>query len=103
MGKVKTENQYQAELIKKLHKLYPQAIIIKNDSGYLQGIPDWTMFLGKVWIWFDVKRAPNAVHQPNQDWYINWADEVGHLGMFVYPENEQEFLDAIQQALRIRR
>lgn len=100
MGKVKTENQYQAQLIKKLHKLYPEAIIIKNDSAYMQGIPDWTFFLGKVWLWFDVKRAANAEHQPNQDWYIQWADENGHLGMFVYPENEKEFLDAIQQALR---
>lgn len=99
MGKVKTENKYQRELIRKLEQIFPDAIILKNDSGYRQGIPDWSIMNGEHWGMFDVKKSKDAPHQPNQDWYINWAASEGHFGMFVYPENEEEFLDAIQQAL----
>ena len=35
-----TEPEYQAKLIKKLKKIFPGCIVQKEDSGYLQGIPD---------------------------------------------------------------
>ena len=34
------ESQFQAKLIKELKKLFPGCIVMKSDSGYLQGIPD---------------------------------------------------------------
>lgn len=94
------ERNYQAGLIKKLRKLHPTWIIIKNDANYLQGFPDWTVFANGRYAIFDVKRSEDAPHQPNQDWYIDNANLSGAFGMFVYPENEEEFLDAIQQSLR---
>lgn len=97
------ENAYQSKLIKKLRQLHPDWIIVKNDANYLQGIPDWTVFANGKYAFFDVKRSSDAVHQPNQDWYINNANETGAFGMFVYPENEEEFLNEIQQSLRPRR
>ena len=34
------ESQFQSKLIKELKKLFPGCIVMKSDSGYLQGIPD---------------------------------------------------------------
>ena len=34
------ESQFQAQLIKKLNKMLPGIIILKNDPNYIQGIPD---------------------------------------------------------------
>lgn len=34
------ESQFQAKLIKELKKRFPGCIVMKSDSGYLQGIPD---------------------------------------------------------------
>lgn len=97
------ERNYQRNLIQKLRKLHPDWIIFKNDANYLQGIPDWTVLANGTYALFDVKKSKDAVHQPNQDWYINNANETGGFGMFVYPENEEEFLDAIQRALGFSR
>lgn len=99
-GYMKQERLYQRDLIKKLRRLHPTWVIIKNDANYLQGIPDWTAFSPNGrYAWFDVKQYEGAKHQPNQDWYVNFALKSGNLGMFVYPENEKEFLHAIQSAL----
>lgn len=93
------ENAYQSKLIKKLRQLHPDWILFKNDANYLQGIPDWTALHNGTYALFDVKRSRNAEHQPNQDWYIQNANKDGGFGSFVFPENEEDFLDAIQQAL----
>jgi hypothetical protein len=44
-----TENEYQAKLIVKLKKLFPGCEILKNDSGYKQGILDLTILWGPFW------------------------------------------------------
>lgn len=41
------ESQFQSKLIKELKKLFPGCIIMKSDSGYLQGIPDLPILGGK--------------------------------------------------------
>ena len=41
-----TENAYQAKLIKKLKRMFPGWMILKNDPQYVQGILDLTLFFG---------------------------------------------------------
>ena len=36
----KLESKFQAELIKELKEIFKECIVLKLDSGYLQGIPD---------------------------------------------------------------
>lgn len=96
------ENEYQAKLIKKITKLLPGCIILKNDSGYRQGIPDLTILYGEKWAALEVKDSANAKHQPNQDYYIREMNDMA-FASFVYPENEEEVLRALQQSLGTRR
>ena len=37
------ENKFQSDLIKEIKKKFDGCIVMKNDSGYIQGIPDITV------------------------------------------------------------
>jgi hypothetical protein len=92
-----TENQYQSKLIKKLERLFPGCVILKNDSGYRQGILDLTLLYMDKWASLEVKRDADSPVQPNQDYYVRQLDEMS-FAAYIYPENEKEVLSALQQA-----
>lgn len=91
------ERQYQAELIKKLRELFPGCVILKNDSEYMQGVPDLTIFYGKLWAMLEVKASAKAPLQANQMHYVQRLNDMS-FAAFIYPENEAEILHDLQQA-----
>jgi hypothetical protein len=95
------ENAYQAKLIRKLKRMFPGCELVKNDSGYRQGIPDWTLFYGPFWAMLEIKDSLKAKRQPNQDYYIEKFNEMG-FGAFICPENEKEVLTALSEAFSSR-
>lgn len=97
-----TERQYQAKLIKKLYDLFPGCVILKNDPQYQQGILDLTILFGKKWALLEVKISEDAAVQPNQEFFARKLDDMS-FAAFIYPENEEEVLLALQQALAPRR
>jgi hypothetical protein len=97
-----TENAYQAKLIKKIKKLLPGCEVLKNDSGYRQGILDWTILYGAKWAMLEVKAHAEAKEQPNQDYFLKKFGAMSFAAK-VYPENEEEVLTALQKALSPRR
>lgn len=97
-----TENQYQAKLVKKLKSMFPGCEILKNDSGYKQGILDLTILMGKYWAMLEVKSSKGAKAQPNQDYFVKKLNEMS-FASFIYPENEEEVLAALQKAFSSRR
>lgn len=102
---MKLERDFQAEFIKKLREEYPQAIILKNDSSYQQGILDWLILEGPYWAMLEIKRKkPTRASdwRPNQPWFLAKAAEMSFAAC-VYPENEQEVLHALRSTLRPRR
>lgn len=88
------ENKYQAGLIKRLTARFPHCMILKNDSGYLQGVPDLIMLCDERWAMLEVKASRNAPHRPNQDYYVEKLEYMG-FARFVYPENEAAVLDEL--------
>ncbi len=94
-----TENQYQTRLIKKLEKLFPGCVILKNDSSYKQGILDLLILWKECWASLEVKTSASANIQPNQEYYVERLDEMSFAAI-IYPENETEVLSALQQAFR---
>jgi hypothetical protein len=97
-----TENRYQAQLIRKLEKLFPGCVILKNDAQYRQGILDLTLLYGKRWASLEVKASPRAPLRPNQEYFVQQLDEMSFAAI-IFPENEEEVLGALQQALAPRR
>lgn len=97
------ENEYQAELIKRIEERFPNCLILKNDPNYMQGIPDLTIFHGPRYGFLEVKASEKSKERPNQRYYIAEIVKQGGFAAFIYPENETEVLDALQAALERRR
>ncbi len=93
-----TEAKYQSELIKRLRLLFPDAVILKNDPGYLQGIPDLVIFHEDRYAFLEVKASETAPTRPNQPYYVELLNDMS-FAAFIYPSNEEEVLCALRRAL----
>lgn len=96
------ERDYQAQLIKMLRIKFPGCIILKNDSDYMQGVPDLTILFGDRWAMLEVKASEDSPVQPNQEWYIRELDKLSYAA-FIHPANEEEVLRDLQHAFKSRR
>ena len=85
------ENKFQANLIRELKNEFPECIVMKNDSSYIQGIPDLLVLHKDKWASLEVKRSSNASHQPNQDYYVDKMNDMG-FSRFVCPENKDNVM-----------
>ena len=95
------ENKYQAQLIRKIKKRFPGCVVLKNDPNYIQGILDLTILHHHCWAMLEVKESARAVRQPNQEFYVKSFSELSFAD-FIYPENEEEVLDAMEEAFTSR-
>ncbi len=96
------ERKYQAELIKVLRKRFLDCVILKDDSSYMQGVPDLILLWNDRWAMLEVKGSLKAFEQPNQQWHVNRLNEMS-FAAFICPENEEEVLDEIQRQFETRR
>ena len=93
------ENAYQAGLIKRIKERFDGAIVLKNDSRYKQGIPDWLVLYKDKWATLECKADKKSTKRPNQD---IWVDKMNDMSFaaFIWPENEEEVLDALERSLK---
>jgi hypothetical protein len=96
------ERDYQPILIKRLRREFPGCVILKNDTDYMQGVPDLTVLFKDKWAMLEVKASANAPVQPNQEFYVRQFNEMSYAA-FVYPENEEEVIRELQRAFQPRR
>lgn len=96
------ESAFQRKLIKEIEDIFPGCVVIKNDPNYVQGFPDLTILHKKRWACLETKKSENAKRQPNQPYYVNRLNEMSYSA-FVSPENKEEVLRELQQALQPRR
>jgi DNA polymerase III epsilon subunit-like protein len=93
---MKRESQFQHALINKIKSRFPGCIVMKNDANYIQGIPDWLVLYKDRWAALECKRSATESHRPNQDYYVELMDSMS-CAKFVYPENEEEVLDVLEE------
>lgn len=96
------ERDYQRQLITELKSRFAGCIVLKNDSGYMQGIPDLLILWHDKWAALEVKASYDSPEQVNQHYYVDLMDNMS-FAAFIYPENEEEVLDALQHAFQPRR
>lgn len=92
------EREYQAWLIKRLKKKFIGCEVLKNDSGYIQGIPDLTILYQDKWAMLEVKTSEDSIVRPNQAYYIEKMNRMS-FAAFIYPENQEEVLSALSEFL----
>lgn len=97
MGKL--ESKFQKELMDEIREQYPGCVILKNDSSYIQGIPDWLVLYEDKWAALECKKERGAKKQPNQEYYVDQLNDMS-FSRFVYPENKEEVLHELQQTFK---
>ena len=90
------ESKFQGDLRKEIERRFPGSMVLKNDSSYIQGIPDLSVFYKDKYAFLECKKSKNEKHQPNQDRYVEKIDEMS-FARFVYPENKEEVLNELQR------
>lgn len=95
----KLESQFQKDLIDEIKQEFPGCVAIKNDSGYIQGFPDWTILYKDKWAVLEAKREKDAPKQPNQEYYVEQLDGMS-FSRFVYPENKEEVLNELRKTFK---
>lgn len=95
----KLESNFQKDLMDEIKQEFPGAVVLKNDSSYIQGIPDWTILYKDKWAVLEAKREKDAKKQPNQDYYVEQLDNMS-FSRFVYPENKEEVLRELRKTFK---
>ncbi len=93
------ESDFQHSLIYEIKQRFPGALVMKNDSRYIQGIPDLTILYKNHWACLECKVDKDAHRQPNQEHYISKMNDMS-FASFVYPENKEDVLNAMEQAFQ---
>ena len=88
------ESKFQYNLIKEIKKRFPGCIVMKNDSSYIQGIPDLTVLYKDKWASLECKVDETADHQPNQDYYVDKMNQMS-FSRFIYPKNKEDVLNEL--------
>lgn len=99
MTRTKLERYFQADLIKELKALFKDCIVMKLDSGYIQGIPDLLVLYKDKWAALECKKNKGAKKRPNQEYWVKQMDRMS-FSRFICPENKEEVLNELQQAFK---
>lgn len=98
------EGSFQDSLIRLLEdRVFPGCLVQKQDESYRQGFPDLIVILpGGFVAVLEVKKSGNEPYRPNQEYFLNYCKDLGHFTATIYPENMEEVIYELQQALQPR-
>lgn len=98
----KLESKFQAQLIRDLKERYPGCLVMKLDSGYMQGIPDILVLFNDKWATLECKQFEKSSHRPNQDYYVGKMNEMS-FSRFIFPENKESVLNELSDLFGVPR
>jgi len=96
------EGLFKADTIHEIEQMFDGAIVLTGNAQSRQGIPDTVVLWRDRWAALEFKRNARAIHQPNQDYYVNLMDRMSFAD-FIFPENRGEVLHALQSTFESRR
>lgn len=91
------ERTFQNKIVREILDRFPGSIVMKNDSSYIQGIPDLLVLYKDKWAALECKNKKTAHKQPNQKYYVDRMNKMS-FSCFIYPENREEVLDELQRS-----
>lgn len=95
------ERNFQSKLIDELYAMFgeDECVILKTNPNYIQGFPDLLILYRDRWAALECKREDEAHRQPNQPYWVDFLDRMS-FSAFIYPENKEDVLNDLQQALQ---
>ena len=95
------ESKFQSGLIKELKKKFDGCIVLKNDAGYIQGIPDLLVLYKDKWAALECKASEADMNKSkdrgNQPYYVERMNNMSYAS-YIYPENKKEVLNELEHA-----
>lgn len=88
------ESLYQRGLIKRIEERFPGCYVTTDLKQ--QGLPDILILFGNRWAMLEVKKSAKEAVQPNQRFWCDRANGWSFCA-FIYPENEEQVLNDLQQ------
>lgn len=97
------ESDFQSDLIKEIEHMFPGCIVTKMEP-YIQGIPDLLILYKKKWAMLECKKSyeDRMRPRPNQEYYVDILNDMS-FASFIYPENKEEVLDALERSFKSKR
>jgi len=102
MKNYKKESDFQRDLKDEIEELFPGSLVLKNDPGFIQGIPDLTVLYGNQWAILECKKSGKEPYRPNQERYLERTNDMS-FSRTIYPENKEAVLNELQEAFRVGR
>lgn len=96
------EAAYQAELVRRIERMFPGCFIMRNDPSITQGIPDLLILYGTTWAMLEVKASWDAPEQVNQPYYVDMFNNMS-FAAFIHPQNEEHVLYEMGKVMDRRR
>lgn len=96
------ESRFKTELIRELKMIFPGCLVVHMDAAERQGLPDLLILYKNKWAALEGKKNGTASIRPNQEYYVDKMNEMS-FAAFIFPENKEEVLDALQLAFGTRR
>lgn len=81
--------------------MFPGCVVMKNDSEHRPGVPDLLILFNDRWVMLEVKADATSPAQPNQQYFIDLFNEMS-FAAFIYPQNEEDVLLALQHTFGSR-
>lgn len=96
------ESDFQHDTIEEIEARLPGCFVLKNDSRYCQGVPDFLILYKDRWATLEFKKSKRARVQPNQPYYVEMMNDMS-FSAFIFPENKEEVLDDLERSLKRHR
>ena len=90
------ESEFKRIFKQELVSSFPDIEIFEPNPTRRRSSPDMLIFNAMGWAALEFKRAEDAPHRPNQEYNVQRLGEKGYA-MFVYPENREEVLNALEE------
>lgn len=96
------ENKFKTRLVSEIKERFPGCMVVHLDPNEVQGIPDLLVLYKDRWGALEGKKNANASARKNQPYYVEVMNRMS-FASFIYPENKEEVLDAMERTFRSAR
>lgn len=90
------ESKFKKQFVSKLRDILPFVEFFEPDPERTRSAPDMLVVGRRTWAALEFKRSKDATHRANQDRNIERLNKLGYA-TFVYPENEMEVLNDLEE------
>lgn len=102
----KSEGTFKSKLKKEIEERLPGCIVTYLNPNDIQGIPDMEILYESRWAVLEAKKSKadyekdlKRPEKMNQSYYIEKMNNMS-FAAFIFPENKEEVLNAMESALR---